>query len=57
MVKAFTNGRQLDVIQNSIRMVQRCDVTENPRYNNNVCYQRFCCKLEFAIIKKLDKDP
>ena len=20
----------------------------------SVCYQRFCCKLEFAVIKKLD---
>ena len=31
--------------------------TENPRYNNSVCYQRFCCiKIEFAIIKKLYMD-
>ena len=22
-----------------------------------VCYQRFCCKIEFAVIKKLDMDP
>ena len=21
------------------------------------CYQRFCCKIEFAVIKKLDMDP
>ena len=27
--------------------------TEDPRYDNNVCYQRFCCKIEFALIKKL----
>ena len=31
--------------------------TENPRYNDSVCYQRFCCKIEFAVIKKLDMDP
>ena len=28
--------------------------TEDPRYNDSVCYQRFCCKFDFAIIKKLD---
>ena len=27
------------------------------RYNDSVCYQRFCCKIEFAVIKKLDMDP
>ena len=26
--------------------------TEDPRYND-----RFCCKIEFAVIKKLDMDP
>ena len=31
--------------------------TEDPKYNNSVCYQRFCCKIEFAVIKKLDMDP
>ena len=31
--------------------------TEDPRYNDNVCYERFCCKIEFAVIKKLDMDP
>ena len=31
--------------------------TEDPRYNDSVCYQRFCCKIEFAVIKKLDMDP
>ena len=30
--------------------------TEDPRYNDSVCYQRFWCKIEFAIIKKLDMD-
>ena len=29
--------------------------TEDPRYNDRVCYQRFCCKIEFAVIKKLDR--
>ena len=33
------------------------DHTESPRYNDSVCYQRFCCKIEFAIIKRLDMDP
>ena len=31
------------------------DYTEDPRYNDIVCYQRFCCKIEFAVIKKLDR--
>ena len=30
--------------------------TEEPRYNDSVCYQRFCCEIEFAVIKKLDID-
>ena len=30
--------------------------TEDPRYNDSVRYQRFCCKIEFAVIKKLDMD-
>ena len=34
-----------------------CATTEDPRYNHNVCFQRFCCKMEFAVIKKLDRDP
>ena len=29
--------------------------TEDPRYNDSVYYQRFCCKIEFAVIKKLDR--
>ena len=32
-------------------------ITEDPHYNDSVCYQRFCCKIEFAVIKKLDMDP
>ena len=31
---------------------------EDPRYNDNVCYQRFfCCQIKFAVKKKLDRDP
>ena len=26
---------------------------EDPRYNDSVYYQRFCSKIEFAVIKKL----
>ena len=29
--------------------------TENPCYNDSVCYQRFCCKIEFAVMKKLER--
>ena len=29
---------------------------EDPRYNDSVCYQRFFCKIEFGVIKKLDMD-
>ena len=28
---------------------------EDPRYNDGVYYQIFCCKIEFAVIKKLDR--
>ena len=28
--------------------------TEDPRYSDRVCYQRFCCTIEFAVITKLD---
>ena len=31
------------------------NVTEDPRYNDSACYQRFCCKIEFAVLKKLDR--
>ena len=31
--------------------------TEDPRYSDSVCYQMFCYKIEFAVIKKLDRDP
>ena len=30
---------------------------EDPRYNDSVCYQRFCCYIKFAVIKKLHIDP
>ena len=30
---------------------------EDPHYKDSVCYQRFCCKIKFAVIKKLDVDP
>ena len=30
--------------------------TEDPRYNDSVCYQRFCCKIDFAVIKKFEMD-
>ena len=29
--------------------------TEDPRYNDGVYYQRFCCKIEFAVVQKLDR--
>ena len=29
--------------------------TEDPRYNDSVCDRRFCCKIEFAVVKKLDR--
>ena len=32
-------------------------ITEDTRYNDNVCYQRFCCKIELAVIKKVDRYP
>ena len=29
---------------------------EDPRFYDSVCYQTFCCKIEFAVIKKLEMD-
>ena len=29
---------------------------DDPRYNDCACNQKFCCKIEFAVIKKLDTD-
>ena len=29
--------------------------TEDPRYNDSVCYQRFCCKIEFAVVWRLER--
>ena len=41
-----------------IRLVVNSAInTEDPRYNDSVCCQRFCVKIYFAVIEKLDKDP
>ena len=29
--------------------------TEDPRYNDSICSQRLCCKIQFAVTKKLDR--
>ena len=31
--------------------------TVDSRYNDSICYKRFCCLIKFAVIKKLDVDP
>ena len=31
--------------------------TEDPRYNDTLCYQGFCCTIESAVIKKIAIDP
>ena len=31
--------------------------TVDPRYNDTICYQRFGCSIESAVMKKLDMDP
>ena len=41
----------------SVMAVKEKKNTEYPRYNDSVCYWRFCCKIEFAVIKKRDMDP
>ena len=28
---------------------------EDALYNDSVCFQRFCCKIAFAVVKKLDR--
>ena len=38
-------------------MKRRKHHTDDPRYDDSVCYQTFRCKIEFAVIKKLDMDP
>ena len=38
-------------------LVKPKSYTEVPRYRNSVCYKRFYCKIEFAVIKKLAMDP
>ena len=41
---------------NFIRLlISKVQCTEDPRDNDSVCYQRFCCKIEFSVMKKLDK--
>ena len=29
--------------------------SEDPRYDDSICYQRCCCIIEFAVLKKLDR--
>ena len=40
----------------SLKTFRNTRTTEDPRYNDSVCFQRFCCKIEFAVMKKLDMD-
>ena len=37
-------------------MSKICNNTEDPRYSDSVCYQRFGSNIEFVVIKKLDMD-
>ena len=46
-----------DALLASILPLLQKPATEDPRYNDSVCYQGFCCKIEFVVIKKLDTDP
>ena len=49
--------RLLQFLFGALRVNQLDLGTEEPRYNDSVCYQRFFCKIEFAVIKKLDLGP
>ena len=49
--------RRVGTVQCIYHFLPRERTTEDPRYNDNICYQRFCCKIELAVIKKLDVDP
>ena len=44
------------VTSNATKKQANKNYTEDPRYNHNVCYQEFWCKIEFAVITKLDRD-
>ena len=41
-------------VQHTVTVIKNSN-TEDPRYNDCVCYQIFGRKIEFAVIKKLDK--
>ena len=41
--------------KNTLLLLLDHSYTEDPRYNDSVFYQRFCSKIEFAVIEKLDR--
>ena len=49
------NDNSLFVTVTSLNLVSLLSnrSTEDPRYNDSACYQS-CCKIEYAVIKKLD---
>ena len=56
ILQAFLRNKQLKLKTKPSLGISK-SITEDPRYNDSVCYQRFCCKIKFAVIKKLDMDP
>ena len=49
MASLFLDAKDIVFIDN----LQKGRTTEDTRYNDGVCYQIFCCKIRFAVIKKL----
>ena len=53
-VKYTQQCRALKTYGITFFLVKVCTlIIEDPRYNDSICYQRYCCKIEFAVIKKI----
>ena len=57
-----TIARRCVMVMGSVVKLDACKYytvmcTEDPCYNDSVCYQMFCCKIKSAVINKLDQDP
>ena len=34
---------------------RKTTMQQQQKYNESACYQRFCCKIDFAVIKKFGR--
>ena len=57
-LSGIVNKKFLKVISKNLALITEFIIfTEDPHYNDIVCYQIICCSTEFAVLKKLDVDP